>query len=85
MIFLVPLQERAHKLGKLVYNLEIQKRNLQTKLQGAGALHSPDPEGQQVLKLNNELLQLKAKVQQQEDALKERETLLKIAAGKTIL
>ena len=55
---------------------------MQKKLEVAEALQAPNEEGQKLFLLHSDLLELKARVQQQEEALKEREKLLKMAAGK---
>jgi len=76
------LQDRVIKLSKLVYDLEIQKLDLQKRLEIAEALHAENPEAAvNVQTLHNELIELKAKLERQELALSDREKILKAAAG----
>ena len=58
---------------------------MQKKLEVAEALQAPNEEGQKLFLLHSDLLELKTRVQQQEEALKEREILLKMAAGKDLV
>ena len=78
---LIIMQDRAHKLAKLVYDLEIQKLDLQKRLKMAETLHAENPNAADVQALHNELLELKAKLEQEEEALKNRDEMLKVAAG----
>jgi hypothetical protein len=75
------LQDRVGKLSKLVYDLEVQKIDLQKRLEIAQALHAENPDAAELQTLHNELLELKAKLEQQEQTLNEREKMLKVAAG----
>lgn len=77
------MQDRVIKLSKLVFDLEIQKIDLQKRLEIAESLHAENPEAAaNVQTLHNELVDLKAKLERQEQALTDRETMLKVAAGK---
>jgi Skp family chaperone for outer membrane proteins len=70
------------KLSKLVYDLEIQKIDFQKRLEIAEALHAKNPEAAANLQtLHKELVELKAKLERQEQALSDREKMLKVAAG----
>lgn len=76
------MQDRVIKLSKLVFDLEIQKIDLQKRLEMAESLHAENPEAAaNVQTLHNELVDLKAKLERQEQALTDRETMLKVAAG----